>query len=177
MPDVCFMIKGKEVKADKSRFLIILKDGKNIDLDFILKLSKKRRLLPILATLTGGEASEEARLLSDRLNIPLFRVNNPNEFQSLVSSCEFSVSERLHGAIFSILNYTPCFLVDAYEKNIALCEELALRSDEASVGKVLFLTDGKTADTIKEVGAKSSDFEKILYSLREDIKSSIFNLF
>jgi len=87
--------------------------------------------------------------------------------------CAFTISERLHGAIFSVISHTPTYLYDKSAKCKAFIDELSHRANTLGTQPVVLAISDKN----KKIGAKSSDFDALINSLREDIYVALKTVF
>ncbi len=82
----------------------------------------------ILAVLFSREDEEYARETAATIGAVLRHVRHAEDFFALAKNARLCISERLHGAIFSLLSRTPCLLSSESQKNRAFlrdCEKIA----------------------------------------------------
>ena len=129
--------------------------------DIADKLSLRPTVIPFFA-----ECDEKlCAAVAKRLNAPTVSGNLDRIFEEL-ACCRFTVSDRLHGGIFSLVAHTPTFLSDRQQKCRALTYELGMRSGELGIKSPLISTDAICVEKIKELGAYNSEFDILLNSLR-----------
>ena len=141
--------------------------------DAINKIAKERGLKPIVILLFPGADSTS---YDEDNDFAVYTPRNYSALNNLLAECEFTVSERLHGAIFSITSHTPCYLFGDCEKNRALINEVDRRLPEKEQN--ILLPYSMTAIvTKKEIGAKDSDFKYLINGLRTEIREIAIKLF
>ena len=86
----------------------------------------------------------------------------------LLSKCAFTVTERLHGAIFSILNYTPSYVTEGSAKNRAMLSEVKRHGKN-----ILIPFSAESVMAKKEAGLESSDFSSIINLFRDRVMKGI----
>ncbi len=176
MPDLCFTLENGREKEEEHSFLIIFKDASEISKELIKSITENTALTPVAAVISGGDCCESVNRICKELGIGLKRIESYGELCDIMSCCKFTVTEKLHGAIFSLVNKKICFISTNTSKSRSLYEEISRRSAELKIKSPLFSISDIAVQNIKEVGALDSDFDKLLISLREDIKSSLDTL-
>ena len=178
MPDLCFTLARGLGSDDMSResFLVIVKDKGRLSEDIIRHIASESGLAPIVAIISESDDKDRCRLLCKSLGTELTLIKDYDKLCEVISGCRFCVSERLHGAIFSLVAKRKCFIDTDSKKLFALYEEISLRCKSLEIPPLLSPIDGLLYGEIKEVGARSSDFEKLLNSLCDDIKSAFDTL-
>ena len=174
MPDLCFLLPQASANIKKENFFAwIISDKECIATDEIYEISKKRGLFPLVINLFR----EKDSISEKEIKSLGFSVITPKSFEELsnfLSAAQFSVSERLHGAIFSIISHTPSYIVINSEKSQALLNEIDSRSN---VNKILLPYEKSSVLEKKEIGAKDSDFFYVINSLKRDINHAINEIF
>ena len=139
----------------------------------ILKISKARNLTPIALNLFEQKDREAAAKARDA-GIEVITPRSYEKALKIISNSAFSISERLHGAVFSILAHTPTYVTEDSEKNRALLLEISARKGNSDI---VFPYTEKNVTAIKEIGASDSDFNYVIDSLRHDVLSALSEIF
>ena len=174
MPDFCFLLdeKSKSSKRNKT-FVWILSNKNEVSIDDIRVIARERSLKPIAVNMfpsRDGEAAEKIR----KANIPVISPTDFTELREILSKSDFSISERLHGAIFSIISHVPTYITSSSLKNRALIDEIDLRSKN---GKIILPYSRDSVLRKKEIGADDSDFNYVVNSLKQDIIHALKEIF
>ena len=173
MPDLCFLLDEKTSHIDKNSFCWIVSKKSLIQTDEILRIAAKRKLRPIAVLLNYPEDKCICNKLV-KSNIIYYIPTGYESFSNIIASCAFSVSERLHGAIFSILCHTPAYLTSETPKKEALISEVSKLLPNSSI-----LLPYKMCDVLnkKEIGAQDSDFNDLISYAKHEIKNALRELF
>lgn len=173
MPDLCFTLSEKSYQSAKKRFLWIVSSREEISIEEIKRIASMRNLTPVAALMFPGEEKTIIGKLRDE-KIEFYTPRDFNAFSEVVSSAEFTVSERLHGAIFSLICHTPSYLTAYACKNKALIDEIEKLSYN---DKLLLPYDYDSVCEKKEIGVQDSDFNYVIQFLKEKIYSCMSDLF
>ena len=166
MPDVCFTL-SEHVKLKTQRFAYI-PTREDTDLEEkIIRIANELSLTPTVIPFQYEHDFPICKKIATRIHAPLSVPGNQNELFSILAECRFSVSDRLHGAIFSMLSHTLSFISEKSEKCRALTEHVQKLSESLSTESPLIPIREFNSDKIKELGAKSSEFNKLLKHLKE----------
>ena len=166
MPDLCFTLKPSFVRKNKNSFAWVISKKGEIALTDILNISMERKLTPLAIVL-----NPEDKIMIEELkkhNVEVFSPERYDDFCTVIQGCAFTVSERLHGAIFSLTCHIPAYLSARSTKNAALISEV-----QRIVPRGFLLTAYSKSAVIakKEIGAKDSDFGY----LNDFMKREIYN--
>ena len=174
MPDFCFLLPQAEKRsAPKRQFLWIISGKKNISVEDIIDISRRRGVTPIAVSLFADNDIDSISKIQ-RYGIKTVIPKNQNQLKKLLANSEFSLSERLHGAIFSIVSHVPTYITTDSDKNQALLNEI----DSRTVGCRILLPYSKNhVLEKKEIGANDSDFNYVINSLKQDIKHALHEIF
>lgn len=174
MPDLCFLLSAEKCSCNKDNvFAWIISDKECVSLDEILKISKSRALKPIAVNLFR----DKDKLCAEKIKSAGITVITPKDFKALTKILrvsQFSISERLHGAIFSIISHTPTYISENTDKNKALLNEITSRTDSE---KIIFPYKENDVIAKKEIGATDSDFNYVIDSLKRDINHALYEIF
>ena len=174
MPDLCFLINDSPKSKERNKtFVWILSNKSSISIDDILHIAKERFLVPIAVNMF--EDSDLYAATNARSNN--ITVITPKSYQQLfeiLSKSDFSISERLHGAIFSIISHTPTYLTNNSSKNRALLNEIFSRTEQNSIIHPYSKNDVLRK---KEIGACDSDFNYVVNSFKLDILQALNEIF
>jgi hypothetical protein len=176
MPDLCFLEKEEKMAVNPTRFAIIISESTEFMLGEIALITKARSLIPELISLFPERDKESIRKLS-AAGMICRTPRNASELSSLLSPCAFSITERLHGAIFSVISHTPTYIRCNRDKNAHLLAELEARSKKLKTNPIALPYSLDSVKKKKEVGACDSDFISIISDLRSDIERSATAMF
>ena len=163
----------RHTAGKKPHFAWIISAEQKISPEEIRLIAEKRELSPICVILYKQKdlASSKALLsLGMECRIPKDR----DELSEIFSLCAFSISERLHGSILSLLSYTPSYLCSDSSKCTALTDEIKFRYRR---DKLLMKYSADLVLSKKEIGAKSSDFDYVLSDLKGLVQNAFKSLF
>ena len=173
MPDLCFLLPEQNSKPQNKTFVWILSDKNTIKIEDVLDISRQRSLTPIAVNLFKDNDSASA-VLAQEHGISVIAPKNYKELSETLRSADFSISERLHGSIFSIISHVPTFITESNEKNRALLEEIKSRMESA---KIILPYAKNDVVAKKEIGACDSDFNYVIDSLKHDIHRAFHEIF
>ncbi len=173
MPDFCFLLNEAYSDSAKTQFSWIVSKNGLIQVDEILDISKKRGLEPLAILLNYDEDKDICKNLSQS-KIEYYIPESFEGFCRAVGKSAFAVSERLHGAIFSILCHTPVYLTADSGKKRALIADSARITCGAAV--VLPYTRSGVCEK-KEIGVRDSDFNYLISNQRHNINYALSKLF
>ena len=177
MPDFCFLLPDGNISTGvKSKFAYIISHDSSLAAADIIKISSMRGLEPIVVSLFKRDDCKVYKLF-EKANIECYFPKDLEGFKKTISSCAFTICDRLHGAIFSILSYTPSYISGASFKNRALLEEISERCGYNGCRDILIPFSFKAIREKKEAEAKDSDFRKVIQGLKGDILFSLKELF
>lgn len=173
MPDFCFLLPKRTHTGRNIYFAIIAASTaflKSIDVKTIIK---ETGLTPIGIVLCAPLDEKRVKGIYSELEIDCYAPKDFSELASLLVKCAFTLSERLHGAIFSVISHTPAYLSDKSSKSKAFIDELSHRAKALGTEQVVL----PISERKKKIGAKSSDFDALIDSLREDIYIALKTVF
>lgn len=173
MPDLCFLIPESISKEKEQTFIWILSNKKKISAEDILEISRQRKLKPIAINLFRDN-DHAAADLAKSYGIEVITPKDYTKLKSILGKAEFSISERLHGSIFSVISHIPTYITTDSEKNYALLSEISARSKSTSIILPYIKSD---VIAKKEIGACDSDFNYVLDSLKRDINLALNEIF
>ena len=176
MPDICFTLPSKSEKK-RDVFAYIPKSRDTATEGKIKAIAQSRCLSPLIIPLDYSRDFKVCRDIGKRLGAPITVFNSSEELISKLSACRFTVSERLHGAIFSLLGHTPVFLSDRAEKCRALIDNIDWLSSAFGISSPLNPLFQLDSEKIKELGAHSSEFDVILNNLKSASFTGLSKLF
>jgi len=174
MPDFCFLLPEAEKKEKKkTTFAWIISSKEDVTLDDIREISHERSLVPVAVNLFKENDLKSEKKIRDA-GIRVITPKSYAELSEILANAEFSVSERLHGSIFSILTHTPTYITVRSTKNRAMINEISLRKSE---NDIIFPYSRNAVISKKEIGAQDSDFNYVINSLKRDIESALTQIF
>jgi hypothetical protein len=171
MPDLCFLLPAKRGIGSKKYFAIIGATREFFESVEIEKIKKEHALTPIVIMLFPDADESASEAFANRHGIELFAPRTYGEILSRLLGCKFTISERLHGAVFSLLSGVPSYLCDVRLKNRALIDEIKKRAEALGSASPLLPYSLKRRDIKKEeIEAKRFDFPGIIASLSGDAR-------
>lgn len=173
MPDFCFLLEESCSNIKKTHFCWIVSKNKLIDIGEILEISNKRGLAPIAVLLNYPEDKVVCQELQ-RCGIKCVIPESYEDFKTIVSTAAFTISERLHGAIFSIMSHVPAYLTSDTHKKRALIDDC--KSIRANAAVLLPYSETSVLEK-KEIGARDSDFNYLISYQRREINNALCELF
>jgi exopolysaccharide biosynthesis predicted pyruvyltransferase EpsI len=169
MPDFCFLLPQKAHTGKDIYFAIIASHAEFIKSLNVEKIAKETSLTPIGIIICKELDEKNVSFVYSEMNIDHYAPRSFTEACSLLEKCAFSICERLHGSIFSIISHTPTYLNDTSIKCAAFISEMEKRASDTGALNVVF----SLKSDVKKIGAKNSDFEIIIDSLRSDIHDAL----
>lgn len=177
MPDLCFLYKRCAFTAKKDFFVIIPSKNSSMDAEFISRLSRETALRPLTVLLNEEEDRKAAAELSDALSIECVTAVNADALIALLSSAHFSISERLHGGIFSLISHTVCYLSEKSHKSRALITEISERCEKLYLSSPLLPLSRLGEEYPSTDALSDEDFTHLLSTLEEEVRLNLDALF
>ncbi len=176
MPDLCFLMSEGKAGGGKRSFALIISANTKITPAEVIRIAGARGLFPKVISLFKNHDERRLADFSDK-GIPTATPADAAEFRKLIAGCEFTVCDRLHGAIFSIISHTPAYITEDSGKHRALLAEMEKRRKKLGTPPLLLPYSLHDVAQKKEAGVKDSDFEMVISDLKNDIKASLEELF
>lgn len=173
MPDFCFLLPEKTSVNKNGTFIWIMSDKQSIEIEDIIEISRCRNIRPVAVSLFKSN-DKESITTAKRFGIDVATPKNFDDLSDILISAEFSISERLHGSIFSIISHVPTYITTNREKNIALLKEVNSRTLKNDI--ILPYYKSYVLEK-KEIGACDSDFNYVIESLKQDINHALNEIF
>ena len=167
MPDLCFLLyngQPKNTRSSRKCFAYIPKRRGELSAEQLLQIGTACGMVPIVIFLYQGQDGENCHKYTD-LGISCYFPKSYEHIRTLLCTCAFSVTERLHGAVFSMLTHTPCYTLGSSLKLRALTAEVGSRAKG-----ILVPIDSCAPDKIKEIGACDSDFLRVITDFKNQIE-------
>ncbi|MBQ8381102.1 MAG: polysaccharide pyruvyl transferase family protein [Clostridia bacterium] len=171
MPDLCFLLTESEKGECKKLFAYIPSGKAALTKDELLKIGRARGLSPIVIILFPEKDRQLAADFSDA-GISCYFPKSYTRVGELLSACAFSICERLHGAIFSILNHTPAYISERSAKNRALLDEVSRHG-----ASLLLPYDKDRVLTGEETNVTDADFKRVIKLFRDRVSKEMENAF
>ena len=175
MPDLCFLLPERASNKEKTHFAWVVSRKKHIKAEEIQKIANSYSLTPLAILLFP----EEDTAIKDELNEKCIEFHIPkdyDEFSEILAKCAFTLTERLHGAVFSILSHTPVYLVDDTSKKRAIIDEIYKKTNKTSSKLIDSYKNFKISEK-KEIGAQDSDFNYVIQMFRYELTEKLNELF
>lgn len=176
MPDLCFLLKERRMRDNSTRFALIISNEVSLTKAELSAICRSRALSCEIVSLFPDSDRGSAKAFAEA-GYTVHRPKNASELLDILEGCAFTVSARLHGAIFSVISHTPAYIVTGSVKCGALLSLLDLRAEQLGTAHVLHAYSPSAVIEKKEIGVTDSDFSKIISSLRADIDSAFGKLF
>ena len=174
MPDLCFLLPEPLPNTKKSStFVWILSKKRGINTKDIIDIARSRKLTPIALNLFEScdkDVAEEVRSYGIEVLAPTCYAR----IRDVLGEARFSISERLHGSIFSVISHTVSYITTDSIKNQAMLSEIQKRENGSNI---IFPYSKNDVIEKKEIGACDSDFNYVVNSLRLDIKQALNEIF
>lgn len=169
MPDLCFLGERQNLPR-RDEFLFLPNRYDERVFNRLKEISDSTGLSPLILPMFYKEdiraAGRYAAALGARLTVP----RDFAELMNTLGSARFTVTERLHGAIFSLISHIPSLVLQS-EKISAFMSEINSRAALSNVPQPVYDFETVSIEKIKELGAHGSEFGKILNSLISDTVS------
>ena len=96
-------------------------------------------------------------------------IHSAEDFFQASKDAALCISERLHGAIFSLLSHTPCLLYAESQKNLAFAKDVAIAAEHCGVCSPVWCYSDLSEAMKKEREAEglAFGFSEIISFLRE----------
>ena len=127
-------------------------------------------LTPVVIPLFIGEDSVAARGFGEALGCEVFVSQNTNEVRRRLSTMRLTLTERLHGAIFSITSSTPFMIENSVKKCRRFAEEIEMRAAKLNTPSPFIRNPEEFSDYSE--GAKT-DFSALCSDFSCEILSGI----
>lgn len=175
VPDIAFTLPEASAKKENI-FAYIPKSENRPLLEKVKKLAQALSLSPIIISMQSRCDEKICASVAKSLGAQSYDVNDAESLTALLSTCRFTVSERLHGGILSLVSHTPAFLPDSSEKCSALIDDISHRSSELGILTPLYSHSELSVEKIKELGVRNSEFDILLSSLRYSVNQGLSKL-
>ncbi len=175
MPDVCFTLPQR-VEKKRDIFAYIPKSRNKETEEKIRSISHSAHLTPIIIPFQSSCDLEICKAVSKALDAPIVTADSYQKLSGVLSACRFTVSERLHGGIFSLISHTPTFLPSECVKCRALVDDIKSLSRCLGITSPLYTIPSLREGKIKELGALDSEFDIILNNLRLSSRGGLSRL-
>ena len=175
MPDLCFLMKQGKMSKNPTRFGIIVSHDTKFRPSDLYAIAACRSLMPEIISLFPARDNPSVGELA-AMGIPIRTPSSYAELSEILDVCAFTVTERLHGAIFSVISHTPTYIRCADGKTGNLLEELGKRARRTGSFPVIHPFDLASVRAKKEVGVTDSDFHNIIKDLCDDIEEAAIKM-
>ncbi len=171
MPDLCFLRVCADRHESGSRLVFVFASHGTISASDIIEIANKRGLSVLGVSLFQSEDMHR-RAEAEFSKIPCAYVSSLEEFKNITKGATFVISERLHGAIFSILCGIPSYLTEDSLKHRALIADIG-----GALGNILMPYSKSACENKKEIGAKDSDFNYLIDNASRMINDTLDEIF
>ncbi len=131
--DPClYLPTNRGFSTRKKKIIAIPKETQNKDFfDFLIKKQKEGyEILPLC--LFPSKDTHVAEELAASFGTRMQVIHAAEDFFAAAEDAAFCITERLHGAVFSLLSHTPCILFSESKKCIAFAKDVAMAAKECS---------------------------------------------
>ncbi len=157
--DPCLLLsehKGRAVR--KKKILAIAKESKNPDFLAFLEEKKSEGYEILVLCLFPEKDRTVAEEIAARCGTEVQSPRSAEDFFAAAEDAALCISERLHGAVFSLLSHTPCLLFANNKKNTAFAREVAQAAERCGSPSPILCVRSKDELRKKEREAKGSAF-------------------
>jgi len=155
-------------------FALILNDGSSLTIGDVGEISKRLALRPVFIAFDTNGEFDRSRCFSRFFNSKVLIPKTKNEFHNAISECEFTVSENIAGAYFSLLSHKPSYLNAKFGACRTFIAELISMGCDENI--IIPYTKNRT-EIIKKVRVHDSDFSYIINKIQNRISYEIIEAF
>lgn len=172
MPDLVLLEKlHREKKRD---YFAVIPKGRSTALIREARRLRAEGLFPVVIPLFTGEDSEGAYAAAQSLGCEIFVSQSHDEILARLSTCRVTLTERLHGAIFSILSSTPIEVAESSQKCRRFASELMKRCEKIDTPPpLLHFSDYSHARFLRE----ETDFSALVSQCADDVLAALDSVF
>lgn len=151
-------------------FALVLNIGSSLTIGDVREISERLTLTPVFIAFNTELEFDKSRNFSRFFDSKILIPKTKKEFYDAISECEFTVSENIAGAYFSLLSHKTSYL----NAKCGVCRTFIaeLISMGCSENIILPYTKNRT-DIIKKVRARDSDFSYIINKIQNRISYEI----
>ena len=178
MPDLCFTRKPcldekKIPQTERKFFAVIVLRGYTPSADDIRTIESFTRLRAKIIIISRLYDFSYTKELFESEGFFLYTPSELKELNSILSECRFSISSRLHGAIFSLLCGIPCLISTHSIKNRALLSEVKKRCEALGIESPLISFLGNSAaDSLRDLTQHGAELAEALTTSEQTYHSS-----
>ena len=169
MPDLALSLPVISEKKERS-FAIIPRRNSAIMLDSAIAL-RELGLVPVVIPLFIDEDATAARGFGEALGCEVFVSQNTSELRHRIAGMRIVLTERLHGAVFSLTASTPFMMKSEAEKCVRFTDEVETRAKKLNTPSPFIKNLGEFGAYIlgeaTDFSALCSDFSSELLSALE----------
>lgn len=168
MPDMTLIREGVCEKKRDEIAIIPRSDTEGLRRD--VRAIVAEGLTPVIIPFFHGEDIGAAYSLGGALGCEVFVSQNTSDIIGRLSSCRAVYTERLHGAVFSLIASTPFFVPSGDQKCKRFVREIKKRAEKLNT-----LSPILSRERISELrrDGEGCDFESLRRGLRYDIRLSL----
>ena len=172
MPDLVFA--GKSINREKRDSFAIIPKTASRELITASKRLKSQGLSPVVIPLFTKEDLAVSGYIGGEVGCEVFISQNAAEITERLATCKLTLSERLHGAIFSVMGSTPYQNFSSSEKCLRFTKEMHSRAKKLDTPPpVLKNNDLRKA----RLSAGETDYNALTASCALDLRLSMDRLF
>lgn len=174
LPDPVFLHAPKKARMLPYAAIILNAKADHHGLSELLASLRRVGLTPLFVVLFPREDEAESLRLAEQHGICTATKKDDEEIFSLLAHATLTISERLHGAIASLLVHRPCFLRTLSDKAIGLSEDVEQVARALGESSPLFafeeymqICEASLIRAKKEAAANNCGFDKIIGFFKE----------
>jgi hypothetical protein len=172
MPDLAFA--KNPVRREKCDSFAIIPKPASPELIIAAKRLKSEGLSPVVIPLFAKEDLAVSKYIGGKVGCEVFVSESANEIVERLASCKISLTERLHGAILSVLASTPYQNFSPSEKCERFSSEMRRRAEKLDTPPPVL---EKTAFKNSFFTGEKTNYNALTDSCADDLYASFDRLF
>lgn len=172
MPDLVFA--GKSINREKRDSFAIIPKNASRELITASKRLKSAGLAPVVIPLFTKEDLSASGYIGGEVGCEVFISQSAAEITERLATCKLTLSERLHGAIFSVMGSTPYQDFSSSEKCKRFSNEMLLRAGKLNTPPPVLRENDFAKAWLSD---DETDFRALTESCTRDLRFSLNRLF
>ena len=163
-------LKKRKNFNGRGYFALVLNHGSSLTIGDVREIAERLALTPVFIAFNMEREFDKSRYFSRLFNSKILLPKTKNEFYNAISECEFTVSENITGAFFSLLSHKPSYLnAKCGVCRTFIAELMSMGCDE----NIIIPYTKNRIEIIKKVRARDSDFSYIINKIQNRISYEI----
>ena len=167
--DPCLFLPQSFGASRRKKILAISKKEPSATMLAFLRRKKEEgyTILPLI--LFPAQDSEGAMQIASLGAESAIKIQSAEDFYQAARDASLCISERLHGAIFSLLSHTPCLLSADSQKNLAFIKDVEMAAGHCDTHSPIqsYCNIYEAVEKEKEAEGLAFGFSEIISFLRE----------